>query len=106
MKITPELLGYTYQVLKRTAFYDVEFPRGIKFKVGRLKKDDGWYWNDHLIVISKYINTPKALLMAMSHELTHAALEKSGGDHYDHGPDFQALAAIICKRMGWCAKEF
>jgi len=107
VKVTPSLLRYTYKVLKSTAFHDIAVPL-VEFDVSPLRKAWGYYYsNPPKIQIAKSITSPQRLLMVVAHEMVHAALDKAGSKtHGDHGKDFRDLGEIICKRMGWCAKEF
>jgi predicted metal-dependent hydrolase len=96
VKVTPSLLRYTYKVLKSTAFHDIAVPL-VDFEVSPLRKAWGYYYsNPPKIQIAKSITSPQRLLMVVAHEMVHG----------DHGKDFRDLGEIICKRMGWCAKEF
>lgn len=79
----------------------------MRFEVRPLRKAWGYFYTKpQKIQIAGSIDCPRRLLMVVAHEMVHAALEQDGGEHHDHGEQFQALAAIICKRMGWNPKEF
>lgn len=107
MKITAELLRYTYHVLSKTVFHDIKLPAKMAFQVKPLRKAWGYYYDKpEKIEIAAAIECPRRLLMVVAHEMVHAALEQTGGGHHDHGKEFQALANVICKRMGWKRREF
>ena len=95
-------LRVTFTFLKRAAFYDQDLPKGITFSVKPLAKVWGYYYDTKQIEIDAGIRRGTTLLKVMAHEMIHAVQHQSGSfDKSDHGPKFQLLAKLICKRMGW-----
>ena len=107
MKVTESLARSACEFLKYSAFHDYHVPR-FDVEIRPLRKAWGYYYSEpRKIQIARAIRCPQKLLMVCAHEMAHAVLDKAGEHtHNDHGEEFRALGGIICKRMGWCAKEF
>jgi predicted SprT family Zn-dependent metalloprotease len=99
-------LRLAFNFLKNAAFHDIPLPR-LTLTRKPLRKAWGYYYDSHKIEIASDIKTGDKLLKVLAHEMCHAALEQNAdSDHHQHDANFDALAAIICERMGWSKRGF
>jgi predicted SprT family Zn-dependent metalloprotease len=103
MIVTPKSIKAAYNLLKVTAFDGVKLPSKVKFKASNLKKYWGLYlWPDQVLVVNTEAKTIDMLMKIVAHEMCHAALEQNADcDHDLHDENFNQLAQIVCKKMGW-----
>ena len=86
-----------YDFLKSVSFNDLRLPssRNVTFIAKKLKGYHGFYiYPDHMIVIDTCTPSIERLMQIMAHEMIHA-------DHGQHDDNFNSLAEIIEKEMGW-----
>lgn len=103
MLVTEQSIKASYNLLKETAFKDIRLPVKVRFKALNMDKFWGiYYWPDQVLVVNKKVKTIEEVLKIVAHEMIHAALEQNADcDHHLHDANFEALAKIICKEMGW-----
>ena len=104
--MTPQQIRAAHHFLVATAFQGIPLPPRLRIVRKPLRKAWGYYYDNGVIELCASISTWNKLLRVLAHELCHAATDKAQCDTEEHGPAFKALAADICRRMGWPLRGF
>lgn len=101
LRLTPDVLRGAYDLLNATRPFDHwNLPDDVVFKIGRTKRDYGWFVGDgeKLLIIASYgtVGHLMTLLATMAHEMVHMHQYLTGMP-VNHGPTFQKLAAEVCR---------
>lgn len=102
-----DALRAAYEFLVRAAFHDCVLPDKVTLRLRRKKGCDGlFYYSTNTLQVCPDL-TPLQTLRVLAHEMVHMVLWLQGeAERRYHDANFQALAKIICRRMGWSTRDF
>lgn len=117
MQLTKPMLRAVYAMLRvLPPFNRWRLPeaREIKFEIisRRFQKyaDYEFFAEDHLIRVSRHTDTLPLLVEKMAHEMCHMYQDRHGPAKMDHtkghGPDFQRIADMVCRYLGFKRSTF
>lgn len=110
VRVTAAVLQDAYRLLLNCrAFHGVGMPSHPRLVASKSipKWGDCWVYPYPTIRISAHLRTLHAIQRTMAHEMVHIALEQAGSKGwYEHGADFRAMRASICRELGWRQRGF
>lgn len=113
MHITPETMEAVYRLLCTTLPFrrwNLPHPDELGFRVSAHRDRHAHYRNEkgvkEICVSQVHAEGLDKLTQDVGHEMVHLRLDEVGDSRVHHGPKFQRLAAIVCRRHGWDLQSF
>lgn len=115
MHITPEMMVQTYELLRVTLPFrrwKLPHPDDITFRVSAHRDRHAHYSTDtakgtkEICVSQFFAKDLDKLTQDIAHEIVHLRLDEVGDYRVKHGPKYQCLAAIVCRRLHWDLHSF
>lgn len=117
MQLTKPMLRAVYAMLRvLPPFNRWRLPEAheVKFEIisrrYRVYADYEFDAEQHIIRVSQHTNTLPLLVEKMAHEMGHIHQDRHGPAKMDHtkghGPDFQLIADMVCRHLGFKRSTF
>jgi len=113
MFITPDMIEKAYELLRVSLPFrrwKLPHPDELAFRVSQHRDRHAHYLNANgvkeICVSQFHAKDLGKLTQDVAHEMVHLRLDDTGDSRVIHGPKFQRLAIIVCRRQHWDLQAF